>query len=163
MKRIGILTAAVLMLLFLATAGCSGDKPAPVPTPTAVPSTETTVATPPPTTATPAPEPVVTLPEKQDVDLALTKDRTYSTISLLYNGGGGELFTNKVEMRVTTSDGKVTDYVMSDGKAPKRGDEIVAQGTRGSDRCEVWVTSAGVRYKIMDQSLILGGAYEGNH
>jgi hypothetical protein len=163
MKRIGILTAAVLMLLFLATAGCSGDKPAPAPTPTAVPLTETTVAPPPPTTATPAPEPVVTLPEKQDVDLALTKDRTYSTISLLYNGGGGELFTNKVEMRVTTSDGKVTDYVMSDGKAPKRGDEIVAQGTRGSDRCEVWVTSAGVRYKIMDQSLILGGAYEGNH
>ena len=163
MKRMFMFTAAVLLLIFLATAGCSGDKPAPEPTPTVVPSTETPVATPPPTTATPAPEPVVTLPEKQDVDLALTKDRTYSTISLLYNGGGGELFTNKVEMRVTTSDGKVTDYVMSDGKAPKRGDEIVAQGTRGSDRCEVWVTSAGVRYKVMDQSLILGGAYEGNH
>jgi hypothetical protein len=160
MKKIILIIAAALLMLLLATAGCTENKPAEQPAP--VPTTEMPTPSPAPLVPTEVPatvEPVVTLPPKQDVDLELTKDRTYSRIYLLYNGGGGELFTNKIEMRVTRSDGIVTDYVMSDGKKPKRGDQIEAQGTRGSDRCEVWVTSAGVRYKVMDQPLIVGGAY----
>ncbi|OPY37057.1 MAG: hypothetical protein A4E35_01520 [Methanoregula sp. PtaU1.Bin051] len=164
MKRIILFCAAALIVLFLASAGCTGEKPVEQPTP--VPTTPTEAPPPPPaTTAMPTPtptEPVVTLPPRQNVDLELTKDRVYSRIYLLYNGGGGELFTTKIEMRVTRSDGEVTDYVMSGGKTPKRGDQIEADGTRGSDRCEVWVTSAGIRYKVIDRSLIIGGAYEGN-
>ncbi len=162
MKRVFLLFTAALLLLLLVSAGCTENKPVQQPTPVPIITTPTEI----PTTlaiVTPTPiEPVATLPPKQNVDLELTKDRVYSKIYLLYNGGGGELFTQKVEMRVTRSDGVVTDYVMSDGKAPKRGDQIEAQGTRGSDRCEVWVTSAGTRYKVRDQSLIIGGAYEGN-
>jgi hypothetical protein len=111
---------------------------------------------------TATPEPLRTLPAEQDVNLALTKDRTISEIHLLYNGGKGEIFTQKVMMRVTRSDGLVIDQEMSGGKKPKRGDEIVVQGTRGSDRCEVYVTSAGTTYKVKDESLIEGGAYQGN-
>jgi hypothetical protein len=156
-----LIVAAAIIAVFLACAGCSDDKAVPAATP--VTATETTIAiSSPATVATETPEPVVTLPEKQDVEIVLSKDRTYSTIHLLYNGGGGEIFTNTIEMRVTTSDGQVADYVMNDGKAPGRGDEIVAQGTRGKDRCEVWVTSAGTRYKVMDEYLIVGGAYEGS-
>ena len=165
MKRGYLYLAAVLVIIVVVYFGFIANRPAPVETPVPVPeTTATTVATPPPTPVpTVTSEPVRTLPEKQDVDLSLTKDRTYSTISLLYEGGGGEIFTQKVEMRVTRSDGQVDNYVMSDGGRPKRGDEIIAQGTRGSDRCEVWVTSGGTRYKVMDQSLIVGGAYEGNY
>jgi len=153
--------AAVLLIILLACAGCAGNKPAPVAT--LVPTTEAPAPTASPTPlVTATSEPVVTLPAKQDIDLSLTKDRVYSEIHLLYNGGGGEMFTTKIEMRVTSSDGKVADYVMSGGKKPGRGDEIVADGTRGSDRCEVWVTSGGVRYKVMDKSLMIAGAYEGN-
>ena len=72
------------------------------------------------------------------------------------------MFTTKIEMRVTRPDGQTGDYVMSGGAKPRRGDELVAPGTRGSDRCEVWVTSAGIRYKVMDTSLMIAGAYEGN-
>lgn len=160
MKRVVLFTAAVLMVIFLACAGCTTSKPAPEPTPVM------TAETPVPTTITPAPtstpEPVVTLPSAQQITLELTKDRTNFMIHLLYNGGGGELFTQKVEMKVTRSDGTVTDYVMSNGNRPKRGDEIAAQGTRGNDRCEVWVTSGSIRYKVMDRVLGAVGAYEGN-
>jgi hypothetical protein len=112
--------------------------------------------------ATSTPEPLQTLPYRQQVDLQLTKDRTYSEIHLLYNGGGGEMFIQSVMMRVTRSDGQVIEQVMSDGKHPGRGDEIVVQGTRGSDRCEVFVTSAGTTYKVKDESLMIAGAYQGN-
>lgn len=159
MKHTFLLLSAVLLVLLLAGAGCTENKPVAA---TPVPTTQTPEATPPTTAVTSPPEPVVTLPENQKVSLELTKDRVYSEIHLLYNGGGGELFTQKVEMKVTRSDGQVNDYIMSNGNRPKRGDEIVATGTRGSDRCEIWVTSGGVRYKVIDQSLIIGGAYQGN-
>ena len=151
MKRVFLVIAAALLIGVL-VAGCTENKPAPVetPVPTPVPTPEPTL---PPTTVTATPEPVSTLPADQVIDLALTKDRVYSEIHLLYNGGGGELFTQKIEMRVTRSDGRVISEVMSNGKKPKRGDEIVVEGTRDADRCEVWVTSAGTRYKVMDKTL----------
>ena len=42
---------------------------------------------------------------------------------------------------------------MKDGKRPAAGDEIVAEGTRGGDRCVVFVTSGGVVYKMIDKKL----------
>jgi hypothetical protein len=72
------------------------------------------------------------------------------------------MFIQSVRMRVTRPDGQVIEQVMSNGKKPGRGDEIVVQGTRGSDRCEVYVTSAGTTYKVKDESLMIGGAYQGN-
>ncbi len=159
MKRVSILVPAFILVLLLACSGCAN-------TPQAPPVTQPPTTAPPATTAVPVmtatPEPLRTLPSEQDVDLALTKDRTISEIRLLYNGGKGEIFTQNVMMRVTRSDGQVIEQVMSDGKKPKRGDEIVVQGTRGSDRCEVYVTSAGTTYKLKDEFLIVGGAYQGN-
>jgi hypothetical protein len=160
MKRLIIVTVAITFVLLVSSSGCMN-------TPQPPPATPLPTATPlPPTPASPlatfTPEPLQTLPYRQQVDLQLTKDRTYSEIHLLYNGGPGEMFTQKVMMRVTRSDGQVIEQVMSDGKKPNRGDEIIMQGTRGSDRCEVYVTSAGTTYKVKDESLMISGAYQGN-
>ena len=161
MKPLIIVTVAVTLILLVSCSGCTNTPQAPpaTPLPTATP--------PPPTTAPPVPtstpEPLRTLPDAQQVDLQLTKDRTYSEIHLLFNGGPGQLFTRKIMMRVIRSDGQVIEQVMSNGNKPKTGDEIIVQGTRGSDRCEVYVTTtSGITYKVKDESLIVGGAYQGN-
>jgi hypothetical protein len=61
-------------------------------------------------------------------------------------------------MRVYTSETEYTEYIMSEGRKPVPGDEIIAPGTRGGDRCEVFVISAGTRYKVMDK-LVYAGMY----
>jgi len=149
--------AAAILIIFLLCAGCTQEKQNPVTAPptTTVPE-PTTVATAVPTTDV---QPVQTLPSAQQVYLVLQKDRVYSTITLTFNGGPGLLFTDSVEMKVTRSDGGVIDKFMDDGAKPKSADTLDIPGTRGSDHCEVWVTSAGVRYKVMEEDLVLGGFY----
>ena len=120
----------------------AGPAPATPPTPAA--------------TAVSLPVAVETLPVEQYVSLELSKERPDSTIHLLYNGGKGEIFVQNVMMRVTRSDGQVTEQYLNGGsRKPQRGDELVMQGTRGSDRAEVFVTSAGRTYKIIDTPLAL--------
>ena len=91
------------------------------------------------------------MPPAQEVNLLLTKDRPTSELHLLYQGGPGDVFTQKIVMRVYTSNTSWQEYVMSDGRKPIPGDEIVAPGTRLGDRCAVYVYSAGTRYKVIDE------------
>jgi len=45
---------------------------------------------------------------------------------------------------------------MNDGnRKPRRGDELVIEGTRGTDLVQVYLTSAGRTYKVREESLIL--------
>jgi hypothetical protein len=161
MKVLITAAMAIMLVLLVSCSGCTT-------TPQAPPATPLPTATPPlPTTAPPVPtstpEPLRTLPDAQQVDLQLSKDRTYSDIILHYNGGKGLLFIQKIMMRVTRSDGTQEMQYMRDGQKPRQGDEIVIRGTRGSDRCEVYVTTtSGITYKVKDESLMIGGAYQGN-
>jgi hypothetical protein len=99
---------------------------------------------------------VETLPEEQYVSLELSKERPDSSIHLLYNGGKGEIAGQAIKMRVTRSDGQVTGEYMDNGsRLPRRGDELVMEGTRGTDRAEVFVTSAGRTYEVIDRLLVL--------
>jgi hypothetical protein len=148
-----LLTAFVLVLCAL-SAGCTSPTQAeikPVETPTPLPTPViTSVAT---VVATPVA--VDTLPPEQFVDLQLTKERPDFSLRLLYNGGKGEIFVQNVMMRVTRSDGQVIEQYLNDGqRKPRRGDELVIQGSRGSDRVEVFVTSAGKTYKAIDMPMI---------
>jgi hypothetical protein len=96
-----------------------------------------------------------TLPPEQYVDLQLNKERPDYTLHLLYNGGKGEAFVQYILMKATLSDGTVVQQYMNDGtRRPRRGDELIMQGTRGNDRVEVFVTSAGRTYKVLDQPMI---------
>ncbi len=160
MKRLIIVTVAITLVLLVSCSGCMNtpQPPPATPLPTATPLPPITA--PPVTTSTP--EPLRTLPPAQEVDLVLSKDRTYSDIILHYNGGKGLIYVQKIMMRVTRSDGTVEEQYMHEGQKPQQGDEIIIRGTRGSDRCEVYVTTAGTTYKVKDESLMIGGAYQGN-
>ena len=148
-----LLTAFVLVLCAL-SAGCTSPtqaeiKPVDIPTPLPTPVT-TSIAT---VVATPVA--VDTLPPEQFVDLQLTKERPDFSLHLLYNGGKGELFVQNVMMKVTRSDGQVIEQYLNDKqRKPRRGDELVIQGSRGNDRVEVFVTSAGKTYKAIDKPMI---------
>ena len=148
-----LLTALVLVLCALSS-GCTSPTQAeikPVETPTPLPTPViTSVAT---VVATPVA--VDTLPPEQFVDLQLTKERPDFSLHLLYNGGKGEIFVQNVMMKVTRSDGQVIEKYLNDGqRKPRRGDELVIQGSRGNDRVEVFVTSAGKTYKAIDKPMI---------
>jgi hypothetical protein len=154
--KAAIIAIAGFVLFFCALcAGCTSPTQAeiqPVETQTAeITTVPTTTAT--PTAVTTTYEPVVAIPSDIYVDLQLTKDRPTSKIHLLYNGGAGEIYVQNVRMKVTRSDGTVTDSLMDGGNQPKRGDELIVQGTKTGDRCEVWVTTSGKVYKIIDQNL----------
>ena len=148
-----LLTALVLVFCAL-SAGCTSPtqaeiKPVDIPThfPTLVPTSVVTVV------ATPVA--VDTLPPEQFVDLQLTKERPDFSLHLLYNGGKGEILVQNVMMKVTRSDGQVVQQYLNDGqRKPRRGDELVIQGSRGSDRVEVFVTSAGKTYKAIDKPML---------
>ena len=99
---------------------------------------------------------VETLPAGQVVDIQVEKQRPDATIHLLYNGGEGEMFVQNIMMRVTRSDGQVEEQYLNDKtRKPRRGDELVMAGTRGSDQVVVFLTSSGKTYRIFDKPLIL--------
>ncbi len=157
---------ALLLLLCILASGCTGITDGflatPTPAPTTLPAT-TPVTERPATTITTAPpivtfEPVRALPSERRVNLVLTKDRPTSEIHLLYQGGPGEIYVTRIMMRVYFSETEYREYIMSNGKKPLPGDEIIAPGTRGGDRCEVFVISAGTRFKVIDEP-VYGGMY----
>ncbi|MEN6444130.1 MAG: hypothetical protein ABFC71_10320 [Methanoregula sp.] len=155
MKCPYILLAFSALICCALFAGCtSPSEVAITPVETTGPQTATTAAVTSPPTPITTLDLVVTLPPEQFVDLQLTKDRTDGTIHLLYNGGMGEGYVQSIRMVVTLSDGTVINRVMDAGQKPRRGDEIIIVGSRGSDRSEVYVTSSGKEYKVIDESIM---------
>jgi hypothetical protein len=157
MKCSLILFATLCLILCALAAGCTSPtqteiKPVettPVPTP--LPTRSTSVAT-----VVSTPLAVETLPAEQYVDIQVEKQRPDATIHLVYNGGKGAIYVQNIMMRVTRSDGQVVEKYLNDGnRKPRQGDELVIDGTRGSDHVVVFLTSAGTTYKIFDESLAL--------
>jgi len=159
MKCTLILVATLGLVLCALSAGCTS------PTQVEIKPLETTVPTPPPTTITSTssstatvvstPVAVETLPAGQAVDVQVEKQRPDASIHLLFNGGEGEMFVQNIMMRVTRSDGEVKEQYLNDGtRKPRRGDELVIAGTRGSDQVVVFLTSAGKTYRIYDKPLV---------
>jgi hypothetical protein len=155
MKYSPVLIALAGLFLCALIAGCTsptGTLLQPVETPPA--TTTATIATSPATTAV-TPVAVDTLPPEQYVDLQLTKERPDASIHLLFNGGKGQVVVQRIVLRVTRSDGQILEATMNDGvRSPRQGDEVVVAGTRGNDRAEVFVTSAGKTYKVLDQPVV---------
>jgi hypothetical protein len=171
MRPVIAISAAFVISALVLIAGCaSTSAPAPAvtiitPQPTAVPATAVPAATPgvmtiaTTTTSSGDNGAIEVMPSAQQVNLVLSKDRPTSQIHLIYQGGPGEMFTQKVSMKVYASDGTVEEYTMSGGQKPLPNDEIVATGTRSGDRCVVYVQSAGTTYKLMDETVYSAGEY----
>lgn len=157
MKCSLILSATLCLVICALVAGCTS------PTQAGIKPTETTVPlTPPPTTSTSVatvvstPVAVETLPSEQYVNINVEKQRPDATVHLVYNGGKGEIFVQNIMMRVTRPDGQIDEKYLNDGtRKPRRGDELVMDGSRGSDKVIVFLTSAGKTYKIFDESIAL--------
>ncbi len=166
-----IAAIAAFVIALVLIAGCTSTS-APVPAttiiitpqPTAVPATVVPAATPAistiATTASGDNGPVEVMPSDQQVTFDLSKDRPTSKIHLVYQGGPGERFTQKVTMKVYLSDGTVEEYAMSEGQKPVPNDEIVATGTRAGDRCVIYVQAAGITYKVMDEKVFGSAEYQ---
>ncbi|RPI38698.1 MAG: hypothetical protein EHM53_08225 [Methanoregulaceae archaeon] len=153
---------SLVILVFFGVVICALLSGCTSPTGTEIIPPGTTVPTPLPTlqttavTVIPTPLPVETLPAEQAVDLVLSKQRPDSSIHLLYNGGKGEVYVQNIMMKVTLSNGQVIQQYMNDGnRKPRRGDELVIEGTRSADFVQVYLTSAGRTYKVKEESLIL--------
>ena len=157
MKCSLILFATLCLILCALAAGCTSPTQAeikPIDTttvPTPLPTRSTSVAT-----VVSTPLAVETLPAEQFVDIQVEKQRPDATIHLLYNGGKGEIFVWNIMMNVTRSDGTSEEKYLNDNfRKPRRGDELVIDGTRSSDHVMVYLTSAGKTYKIYDEYLAL--------
>lgn len=167
MKPLLIPVAALVILTCVLVSGCTSGSgttpattlptPAPVPVATSAPAPPSVQATASPVAANDAS--IQPLPSAQNIHLALTKDRPTAEIHLLYEGGAGDIVTKKITLWVYAADGTYTEYVMNSGKKPIPGDEIVAPGTRGGDRCAVFVNSAGTSYRVIDENVYASGEY----
>ncbi len=131
-----IVPVAAGLLLCALMAGCTSPTGTEFPTPATTPGPPPSPTTWP--TIVPTPLPVETLPPEQAVELVLSKQRPDSSIHLVYNGGKGEVFVQSVLMKVTFPNGTVYQQYMNDGnRKPRRGDELVVEGTRGTDIVQV--------------------------
>ena len=128
-------------------------RPATTPAVTPVPATTIPATASPAATAVPDAGPLQSPPSAQQVNLVLTKDRPTSELHLLYQGGAGDIFIQKILMHVYSPNASgYQEYVMSSGQKPVPGDEIVAPGTRDGDRCG-YLTTAGITYKVIDEKV----------
>jgi hypothetical protein len=133
MKPIGFVHP-VLMVILLLVSGCvtpwpAGNGKSPVP----------------------APGPVQTLPPGKDVTIQINeKDTSYATITILFSGGEGQIAVQDILVRVTRPDG----MVITEHLPPEKGAEVTIQGSRDTDRIEVYVTlNSGMQYKVIDTLL----------
>jgi hypothetical protein len=155
MKITVFLTAVFVLISCVVFAGCTSPTdakikpfetttPAPGPTPT-IHSTSPVLST---------PQTVEALPYERNVNIQVEKQRPDASIHLIFIGGRGEDYVQNIMMRVTRSDGTVEEKYLSDGiRKPRSYDELVMDGTRGTDQVEVFLTSLGTTYKIFDKPL----------
>jgi hypothetical protein len=156
MKTARILIALAGVVLCAFAAGCTSPTGVFMNSGATTPSPQVTVSPEITSPTTGSFLPVQTLPPEQYVDVQLTKERPDYSIHLLYNGGKGEISVQNIFLKATLSDGQVIEQYMNDNqRQPRRGDEIVIRGTRGSDRVEVYITSVGQTYKVLDKELLV--------
>ncbi len=164
-----LLTCAVLALVL--AAGCVNqpqaqnptvtplvtDNPAPPQTsPTRAPSETVPVTTQVSAAVTndSLPTDVSLPPQRFATDIRIDKDRVYSTITVTFVGGAGQVFVKDILVRVTRSDGlKEIAHIPFKDQIPV-GASVDLPGTKGSDRVEVYVTINGVTYKIRDENAV---------
>jgi hypothetical protein len=157
MKQWIQILAIAFIVALAAGAGCAArDGGTPTPAPTLPP--ETTQA--PPAETTPAvdpmqPGPTVTSPPGLDTIVTVSRNpSTYQPdIIVTYSGGSGNLRLQRLDIRVTRSDGLVKTGEInrpSPSDTIRMGTSVTIEGSRSNDRVEVTAWYSGVAYKIYD-------------
>lgn len=155
MKKIAIvISVLVLCTVLVLAAGCTQTAPPVTPTPS---PTATTAAATPTASSTPAsltPGPTQTLPENWNIEIQVQSNNFAPDpkISATVRGGKGLNFIQRIDFRVTRSDGIVENGVIP--KPLKVGDSVELSSTTApgyADRAEVWATTPqGDKVKIFD-------------
>ncbi len=93
--------------------------------------------------------PTVTMPPEKAVEIQINeKDPIYATITVIFAGGKGQIAVTDILVQVTLADGKVVTGHLK----PIKGNELTFQGTKETDRIEIWVSlNDGTTYKTIDQ------------
>jgi len=157
MKKILMITAAlVLCTVLVLTAGCT-QPAAPPATPALTPTTTTAAATP-TVSSTPVsltPGPTQTLPSSWNIEVQVGTDGQSWDPHIIVScqGGMGLNAIQRIDVTVTGSDGVVVTGVMD--KPLYKGQSVSLRSTNApgdkTDRAEVWATTPqGDKVKIFD-------------
>jgi hypothetical protein len=97
------------------------------------------------------PVPTQTLPPESTVEIQINeKDTSYATIQVLFAGGKGQIAVTSILVKVTRPDGQV----ITESLPAEKGAGVKIQGSKDTDRIEVYVTlNTGKTYKIIDRLL----------
>jgi len=94
-----------------------------------------------------APSPTDTVPGDYGVTIDVGEKDYLGTIPVIFQGGKGQIHVTKIDVTLTRSDGVVKTAVIG----IKKGDQVELEGTKQTDRVEVWVNmNNGQRYKTND-------------
>ena len=137
----------VLLCSALAIAGCTGTPASPA-TPTPASGTPAGSGTSPAssgTTLTTVPTDIVPGTNQVTVDVGV-KDYL-GNIEVIYQGGMGQIHVKKITAKITRADGQTQIKPLEN----KKGSTVELEGTKQTDRVEVWVDmDNGQTYKIND-------------
>jgi ABC-type glycerol-3-phosphate transport system substrate-binding protein len=137
--------AIILLCAAIGIAGCTGTPgtPASQPTATAAPSATPSLSSVPDL----VPAPTDALPADYEVTIDVGEKDYLATIPVIFQGGKGQIHVTRIDVTFTRSDGQVKTTTIGKNK----GDMIELEGTKQTDRVEVWVSmNNGQRYKTND-------------
>lgn len=137
----------VLLCSALAIAGCTGTQTSPA-------ATTTASGTPAGSGTTPASSGVILttvptdiVPSSNQVTVDVGVKDYLGNIEVIYQGGMGQIHVKKISATITRADGKTQTVSLEN----KKGSTVELEGTKQTDRVEVWVTmDNGMTYKIND-------------
>jgi hypothetical protein len=137
----------VLLCSALAIAGCTGTPASPA-SPTPASGTPSGAGTTPASSGailTTVPTDIVPGTNQVTVDVGV-KDYL-GNIEVIYQGGMGQIHVKKISAKITRADGQTQTKPLEN----KKGSTIELEGTKQTDRVEVWVSmDNGETYKIND-------------
>jgi len=137
----------VLLCSALAMAGCTGTQTSPAATTPAsgTPAGSGTTPASSGTILTTVPTDIVPSYNQVTVDVGV-KDYL-GNIEVIYQGGMGQIHVKKISAKITRADGQTQTKPLEN----KKGSTIELEGTKQTDRVEVWVSmNNGETYKIND-------------
>lgn len=136
----------LLICAAIGIAGCTGTTGTPA-TPAATTAPAATQV--PSTVSTPdlVPVPTDALPADYEVTIDVGEKDYLATIPVTFQGGKGQIHVTRIDVTFTRSDGQVTMTTIGKNK----GDMVELEGTKQTDRVEVWVSmNNGQKYKTND-------------
>jgi PBP1b-binding outer membrane lipoprotein LpoB len=137
----------VLLCSALAIAGCTGTQTSPAATTPGSGTPAGTGTTPASSMVSLTTVPTDIVPGTNQVMVDVGVKDYLGNIEVIYQGGMGQIHVKKISTTITRADGKTQTALLEN----KKGSTVELEGTKQTDRVEVWVSmDNGETYKIND-------------